>query len=106
MDKTTIKISSVPYGITTSSLIDSIIKANDNGKIKIKNIEDNTAENIDIIWIGAKQGIEKKLVEKEKIHIDFIDFSGVRGKGLLIIMKLPLKLIRATYQAFKILKKT
>ena len=64
------------------------------------------AENIDIIWIGTKKGIEKKLVEKEKIHIDFIDFSGVRGKGLFIIMKLPLKLIRATYQAFKILKKT
>ena len=63
------------------------------------------AENIDIIWIGTKKGIEKKLVEKEKIHIDFIDFSGVRGKGLFIIMKLPLKLIRATYQAFKILKK-
>ena len=49
IDKTTIKISSVPYSITTSSLIDSIIKANDNGKIKIKNIEDNTAEDVDII---------------------------------------------------------
>ena len=49
LDKTTIKISSVPYGVTTSSLIDSIIKANDNSKIKIKNIEDNTAEDVDII---------------------------------------------------------
>ena len=49
LDKLTIKISSVPYGVTTSSLIDSIIKANDSGKIKIKNIEDNTAENVDII---------------------------------------------------------
>ena len=45
-DKLTIK--SVPYSTTTSSLIDSIIKANDNGKIKIKNIEDNTAEEVDI----------------------------------------------------------
>tara|TARA_Y100001970_G_scaffold124890_2_gene154655 strand:+ start:16569 stop:19118 length:2550 start_codon:yes stop_codon:yes gene_type:complete len=49
LDKVTIRISSVPYGVTTTSLIDSIIKANDSGKIKIKNIEDNTAENIDII---------------------------------------------------------
>ncbi len=49
VDKTTIKISSVPYGVTTSSLIDSIIKANDNSKIKIKNIEDNTSEDVDII---------------------------------------------------------
>ena len=45
-DKLTIK--SVPYSSNTTSLIDSIIKANDNGKIKIKNIEDNTAEEVDI----------------------------------------------------------
>ncbi len=45
-DKLTIK--SVPYSTNTTSLIDSIIKANDNGKIKIKNIEDNTAEDVDI----------------------------------------------------------
>ena len=45
-DKLTIK--SVPYSTNTTSLIESIIKANDNGKIKIKNIEDNTAEDVDI----------------------------------------------------------
>ena len=45
-DKLTIK--SVPYSTNTTALIDSIIKANDNGKIKIKNIEDNTAEEVDI----------------------------------------------------------
>ena len=48
IDKTTLKITSVPYGVTTSSLIDSIIKANDSGKLKIKHIEDNTAEDVDI----------------------------------------------------------
>jgi len=48
VDKTTLKITSVPYGITTTSLIDSIIKANDSGKLKIKHIEDNTAEDVDI----------------------------------------------------------
>jgi len=41
-------IKSVPYSTSTTSLIESIIKANDNGKIKIKNIEDNTAEEVDI----------------------------------------------------------
>ena len=61
IDKTTIKISSVPYGVTTSSLIDSIIKANDNSKIKIKNIEDNTAEKIDII-IRLTKGTSPNLV--------------------------------------------
>ena len=61
LDKVTIKLSSVPYGVTTSSLIDSIIKANDSGKIKIKNIEDNTAENIDII-IRLTKGTSPNLV--------------------------------------------
>ena len=42
MDKNTLFINEIPYGTNTSSLIDSILKANDNGKIKIKRIEDNT----------------------------------------------------------------
>ena len=49
VDKETIRISNLPYGITTTNLIDSIVKANNNGKIKIKNIEDNTAQNVEII---------------------------------------------------------
>ena len=48
IDKDKLSITSVPYSTNTTSLIDSIIKANDNGKIKIKNIEDNTAEKVDI----------------------------------------------------------
>jgi len=49
IDKNTLIIKSVPYGITTTSLIDSIVKANEKNKIKIKNIEDNTSENIEIV---------------------------------------------------------
>jgi topoisomerase-4 subunit A len=48
-DKRTLKIVEIPFGTTTSSLIDSILKANDKGKIKIKKIEDNTAENVEIL---------------------------------------------------------
>ena len=48
-DKYTLIISEVPYGTTTSSLIDSILKANEKGKIKIKRIEDNTAKNVEIL---------------------------------------------------------
>lgn len=48
-DKTTLKITEIPFGTTTGSLIDSIIKANDKGKIKIKKIEDNTAEHVEIL---------------------------------------------------------
>ncbi len=49
LDKKTLVITEIPYGTTTSSLIDSILKANDKGKIKIKRIEDNTAANVEIL---------------------------------------------------------
>lgn len=48
-DKKTLVITQIPFGTTTSSLIDSILKANDKGKIKIKRIEDNTAANVEIL---------------------------------------------------------
>lgn len=48
-DKTTLKITEIPYGTTTGSLIDSILRANDKGKIKLKKIEDNTAEHVEIL---------------------------------------------------------
>ena len=47
-DKKTLLIKSVPYGVTTSSLMDSIVKANENGKIKIKKVTDNTAAEVEI----------------------------------------------------------
>lgn len=48
-DKRTLSITEIPYGKTTNSLIDSILKANDKGKIKVKRIDDNTAENVEIL---------------------------------------------------------
>ena len=47
-DKKTLLIKSVPYGITTSQLMDSIVRANDQGKIKIKKVTDNTAAEVEI----------------------------------------------------------
>ncbi|OIP00034.1 MAG: DNA topoisomerase IV [Bacteroidetes bacterium CG2_30_33_31] len=48
IDKKILIITEIPFGTTTGSVIDSIIQANDKGKIKIKKIEDNTAENVEI----------------------------------------------------------
>ncbi|GAA4784409.1 DNA gyrase/topoisomerase IV subunit A [Olivibacter ginsenosidimutans] len=48
-DKKTLAITEIPFGTTTSGLIDSVIAANDKGKIKIKKIEDNTAASVEII---------------------------------------------------------
>lgn len=49
VDKKSVAIKSVPYGVTTSQLVDSILKANDNGKIKIKSVIDNTAKDVELI---------------------------------------------------------
>ncbi len=47
-DKKTLHITSIPFGSTTTSIIESIIKANDSGKIKVKKVVDNTAKDVEI----------------------------------------------------------
>lgn len=49
LDNKTLVISEIPYGKTTSTIIESILKANDKGKIKIKKVDDNTARNVEIL---------------------------------------------------------
>ncbi|MFH4965801.1 DNA gyrase/topoisomerase IV subunit A [Gaetbulibacter sp. M235] len=49
LDKSTLVITEIPFGTNTTSLIDSILKANEKGKIKIKKIEDNTAADVEIL---------------------------------------------------------
>jgi topoisomerase-4 subunit A len=48
IDKKTLAIKSVPFGVTTTQLMESIVKANDQGKIKIKKVTDNTAAEVEI----------------------------------------------------------
>ncbi len=49
VDKSTLAIRELPYGVTTTSMIDSIVKANDKGSIKIKKVTDNTAAVVEIL---------------------------------------------------------
>jgi topoisomerase-4 subunit A len=49
LDKKTLVITEIPFARTTGSLIDSIIKANDKGQIKVKKIDDNTARDVEIV---------------------------------------------------------
>ena len=49
LNKNTLMISQIPYTTTSTSLIESILKANDKGKIKIKKIEDNTSSDVEIL---------------------------------------------------------
>ena len=48
-DKKTLIVTEIPFGSTTSSLIDSILRANDKGKIKVKKVEDNTSAEVEIL---------------------------------------------------------
>jgi topoisomerase-4 subunit A len=49
VDNKTLSITEIPYGTNTSKLIDSILKANDKGKIKIRKVDDNTASSVEIL---------------------------------------------------------
>lgn len=49
LDKTTLVIKEIPFSTTTTTLIDSILKANEKGKIKIKKVEDNTSSDVEIL---------------------------------------------------------
>src|SRR5882724_5774214 len=55
-DKKTLLIKDVPYGVTTTTLIDSIIKANEQGKIKVRKVTDNTAAEVEV-QVDLAQGI-------------------------------------------------
>jgi topoisomerase-4 subunit A len=48
-DKKTLKVTELPFGVTTDKLIDSILKANSKGKIKLKKVEDNTSDQVEIL---------------------------------------------------------
>lgn len=48
-DNRTLRITEIPFGRTTEAVIDTILKANEKGKIKVKKIDDNTAENVEIL---------------------------------------------------------
>ncbi len=63
VDKKTLVISDIPYGQTTDTLIQSIIAANDNGKIKISKIDDNTAAAVEIVIHLAKDVSPDKTID-------------------------------------------
>lgn len=60
LDKKTLVIRSVPYGVTTTTLMESIVKANDQGKIKIKKVTDATAQHVEIM-IELAAGIQSDI---------------------------------------------
>ncbi len=63
IDKRTLAITEIPYSTTTESLKESIIKANDKGKIKIRKVDDNTAEKVEIVIQVAPDESSDKTID-------------------------------------------
>lgn len=59
---------------------------------------------VDVHWLGTQKGIESQIVPAAKIPIHYINVSGVRGKGLISILKMPLQLLKAITQALRIMR--
>ncbi|WP_198266305.1 undecaprenyldiphospho-muramoylpentapeptide beta-N-acetylglucosaminyltransferase [sulfur-oxidizing endosymbiont of Gigantopelta aegis] len=60
---------------------------------------------VHVEWLGTRKGMEAKLVPAHDFAINFIDISGLRGKGIKTILLLPFKLLRAMYQTMQVYKK-
>lgn len=61
-------------------------------------------QNVEVIWIGAKGGMEENLVKKNDLPIFLLEIQGLRGKGFFGLLKLPFRLFKATYNAMRIFK--
>jgi UDP-N-acetylglucosamine--N-acetylmuramyl-(pentapeptide) pyrophosphoryl-undecaprenol N-acetylglucosamine transferase len=60
---------------------------------------------IPVAWMGGKTGLETRLVPEAGIELQSLDFSGVRGKGVLALLQAPFRLARAVFAARGILRK-
>lgn len=58
---------------------------------------------VNVRWLGARGGMECEKVPEAGIPLDVVDISGLRGKGLVRWILMPLKLLRAVFQAFRLL---
>ena len=60
---------------------------------------------VPVLWIGARDRMETKLVPAQGFPIETIDIAGLRGKGALALIGAPLRLLRAVWQARAILRR-
>ena len=58
-----------------------------------------------IVWLGTKKGMESSLVPEKNYPIEYIDIAGLRGKGIMTLVTMPYKLIRAVLQTFAIFRR-
>jgi len=56
-------------------------------------------------WLGAPNSMESRLVPPQGFSLELVDFSGVRGKGLKTLVRLPIRLLRACWQSFQVIRR-
>lgn len=61
-------------------------------------------QGVEVTWLGTPYRMEAKLVPEHGFELDTIDIEGLRGHGLMAWLAAPMRLIRATHQAYKIIK--
>ncbi|MEH6617278.1 MAG: undecaprenyldiphospho-muramoylpentapeptide beta-N-acetylglucosaminyltransferase [Porticoccus sp.] len=63
------------------------------------------ARGITVSWLGTRRGIEAELVPANQFPINYIDVEGLRGKGVVKLLKAPILLIRALWQAIGLIRR-
>jgi UDP-N-acetylglucosamine--N-acetylmuramyl-(pentapeptide) pyrophosphoryl-undecaprenol N-acetylglucosamine transferase len=58
-----------------------------------------------VVWLGTRRGMEARLVPAEQIPLEWLTVSGLRGKGILVWLSAPLKLMRALAQAVSVIRR-
>jgi UDP-N-acetylglucosamine--N-acetylmuramyl-(pentapeptide) pyrophosphoryl-undecaprenol N-acetylglucosamine transferase len=58
-----------------------------------------------VVWLGTRRGMEARLVPPEQIPMEWLTVSGLRGKGVLVWLTAPLKLLRALTQALGVIRR-
>ncbi|HVY53531.1 MAG TPA: glycosyltransferase, partial [Gammaproteobacteria bacterium] len=56
-------------------------------------------QNVEVHWLGTRQGLEARLVSQSNIPLHFITINGLRGKGIFTLLKAPFKIIAAIFQS-------
>ena len=60
--------------------------------------------NVVVTWLGTRRGIEAKLVPEHGFPIDFIDVEGVRGRGVMKLLKAPFVLMKSLWQSIGVIR--
>ena len=61
------------------------------------------ANNVDVSWLGTRKGIESELIPQRGIDLNYLNIEGLRGRGLLALIRAPFKLLSSVLQACSVI---